>query len=496
MMKYGSFKILLVYANLMMDNLIPVNISQLSACLKEKGFSVKLFDTTFYRTAERSSDDVRVEYLQVKPFSYVDIGIQYKETDVFSDFKEVVSEYKPNLIALSVVEPTYDLGMRLLSSIREFGIPNIVGGVFAIFSPETVITKDVVDMVCIGEGEELIVELCEKMADGRDVSHLDNLYLKKAGRVIRNGLRRPINVESLPYLDFSIYEKERFFKPMAGGVYKMLPVEFARGCPYKCSYCANDGFDNLFKNVGKYYRKKSIKRIIREIDHYIDSYSVQYFYFVSDSFLSMGRDEFREFIDYYRGVKIPFWFNTRAETITEEKIRLLEEINCHRMSIGIEHGNEDFRRRVLNRNVTNKMMVEKIGIVKKSNIQFSVNNIIGFPDETRELIFDTIELNRQIGARDVGAYVFSPYCGTSLRNYAIQKEYVSPDYICGDPHKEVFLDMPQLSRDDIRGLARTFSLYVKMPQNFYPMILKAEKFDDEGNATFMELTSLFREKYF
>tara|TARA_Y100000294_G_scaffold167732_1_gene177200 strand:- start:369 stop:593 length:225 start_codon:yes stop_codon:yes gene_type:complete len=63
----NDFKVLLVYANSMMDNLIPLSVTYLIACLRNKGIDVRLFDTTFYKTAEKSSDDERAEMLQVKP---------------------------------------------------------------------------------------------------------------------------------------------------------------------------------------------------------------------------------------------------------------------------------------------------------------------------------------------------------------------------------------------------------------------------------------------
>ena len=51
------------------------------------------------------------------------------------------------------------------------------------------------------------------------------------------------------------------------------------------------------------------------------------------------------------------------------------------------------RREVVKRNYSNKLAIELMQIPAELDIPFSVNNIIGFPGETRELAFDTIELN-------------------------------------------------------------------------------------------------------
>ena len=48
------------------------------------------------------------------------------------------------------------------------------------------------------------------------------------------------------------------------------------------------------------------------------------------------------------------------------------------------------------RKLKNDKIIEKLKIVTDMKIPISVNNIMGFPFETRELVFDTIELNRNI----------------------------------------------------------------------------------------------------
>ena len=56
--------------------------------------------------------------------------------------------------------------------------------------------------------------------------------------------------------------------------------------------------------------------------------------------------------------------------------------------------------------------------------------------------------------------------------------------------------MPTLSDEDIRGLLRTFPLYVKLPVEDYGDIERAEKFDKEGNEIFERLSEKYRKSYF
>ncbi len=137
----NRFKVLLVYANSPMDNLMPVSVSSLAGALKRRGFSVRLFDTTFYAGTGTGADEVDGERrgsLQVAEFDYNEVGIKYIESDVFEDFRSFVKQTRPNLIALNSVEPTHDLGLKLLEHVDDLNVPTIVGGVHTIFSPEDI----------------------------------------------------------------------------------------------------------------------------------------------------------------------------------------------------------------------------------------------------------------------------------------------------------------------------------------------------------------------
>ena len=128
-------------------------------------------------------------------------------------------------------------------------------------------------------------------------------------------------------------------------------------------------------------------------------------------------------------------------------------------------------------------------------ISVSVNNIIGFPDETREQIFETIDLNRRIKAESFGAYIFQPYHGTTLRDYCVRKGYLPADYLAGDAHMDSKLDMPHIAREEINGLQRTFALYVTLPEKYRNDIKIAERFDKEGNDKFACLSKIYYDEY-
>lgn len=492
----SGLKVLFIYANSMMENLIPVGASSILGALRSPDIEVKLFDTTFYKSGDMDQDDARADNLQVVPFDYGDEGIRLKDDNVTDAFLSVYGQFKPDVIFLSVVEPTFRQGVRLLRSIKGKRPFSIAGGVFAILSPDKVIACESIDGVCIGEGEDACLEFARRFREGKDIFSIPGMWFKKDGKVIRNPIKRLVDLDHAALMDFSLFEHERFYKPMQGRMFRMVPLEFSRGCPYKCSYCANHAVERRFRSAGKWYRWKSMDRIFSEIKAYKDAYDINFFYFVSETFLSMDKNKFNEFCERYSRIKVPFWFNTRPETITKEKLDMLEKIHCFRMGIGLEHGNEEFRKRMLNRNVSNEKIVSACKLVEGSSITYSINNMIGFPGETRDLVFDTINLNRKINADTVGTFIFTPFKGTDLYDYCLDAGYIKEDSPVGDLNRDSVLQNNTLSQDEIKGLLRAFPLYTHFDESMFPLIRRAEAFTEEGNRIFNDLASRYRRERF
>ena len=165
------------------------------------------------------------------------------------------------------------------------------------------------------------------------------------------------------------------------------------------------------------------------------------------------------------------------------------------MSIGIEHGNQEFRKKVLGRVYSNEACIKKLEIAGKSKIPVTLNNIIGFPGETRDLAFDTIRLSKQClrkSADTASLFIFSPYRGTRLREVCREGGYIPENYWADcDNNVDRDFEMPALTNAEIRGIMRTFSSYCKFPESDWPLIKKAENFDEEGNAVFNGISKAF-----
>jgi len=254
------------------------------------------------------------------------------------------------------------------------------------------------------------------------------------------------------------------------------------------------------ESAGNFFRKKSIKALKKEFEHYKNECDIDCFYFWADTFFSYTDKEFDEFIEMYSDIKIPFWCQTRPETINEEQIGKLRGVGLHRMSIGIEHGNEEFRKKVLNRRMSNKTIIRALEIVADYSLpaSCSVNNIIGFPAETPALAMDTIELNRQIADKvdTMSCSVFMPYHGTPLRELSLKLGFIEEDTATHSLSGEPVLNMPQFPTERVKRLFKTFNLYAKFDKSRWPEIKIAEGVSPQAEGVFKRLRKEYIEQYF
>ena len=150
---------------------------------------------------------------------------------------------------------------------------------------------------------------------------------------------------------------------------------------------------------------------------------------------------------------------------------------------------------MLDRGQNNDAIINATKVPHRHGVQFSVNNITGFPTETRELAMDTVELNRHIEADNQDIFSFVPFHGTPLRKICEDLGLVTPETITRCLRDKPMLVMDQYSVEEIEGLLKCFVMYIKFPKNRWPEIKKAEEDTPEGNKIYSNLFQEYHERY-
>jgi radical SAM superfamily enzyme YgiQ (UPF0313 family) len=342
-----------------------------------------------------------------------------------------VREARPELLALSLTTRQWQRARRLVAAIRrELDVPVIAGGLHPTFSPEAVLAADGFDYVCLGEGEEALLELCE----GRDPAGIANLW-------VRGGKRPPMRppfepIDALPFAARDLLDEP------PGTVH----MTTQRGCPFPCTYCAARIYSELYAGFGSYGRRRSHDSVLAELRGLEPGYVI----FLDDTFTINHRWVKAFCRAYGEEIGAPFSLHARVETVTPALLEMLAESGCAQITYGVESGSERVRREIMKRPVTNERIAEVFGWTRDAGILLTANFMLGLPGETRAELQMTLELAEALRVVDFGYFVFYPYPGTHLFRVCQEEGYLPPDHLDREAnHRESILTLPDLGAEDI-----------------------------------------------
>jgi len=285
----------------------------------------------------------------------------YYSQKILEDVKNLVKA--SNLIGISCLSRGSEKAKQVIRFIRTLKKPIVWGGLHATLNPEECVS--LTDMVCVGEGEEIIVELAECIENGNDWRKIANIAYKKNRKFIINPLRPLIsNLDELPLMDFSCEEEfhltnkgfiQLYHASEMPGTHEIV-FNGSRGCVFHCTYCCNSKLKEIFSGKGRYIRKMSISKYI-ECAKTLKQYFPQakYFYLIDEDFFIRNPDELHQFAkEFPRQVGLPFECCGNPKQISQEKMELLVKAGLWRIRMGIESGSERTKREIYKRPVTNE----------------------------------------------------------------------------------------------------------------------------------------------
>ncbi len=489
-------RILFVLPNVAEIGVKPIGLSLLSAICRDRGYSVDLFDTTFYEFSEiddfTNNAAVYADKNQSRSVDYEKAGVKKEKVDLRERLHDKLSEYRPDVCAFTVMTSDRDLCGKMSDYIKEYddGIQIIWGGIYPTSSPEEAISYTSVDHICCYEGVEAFPELLEAIEEGKDTGNIKNIYTKRDGSIIKNEIRpKFMQLDSLPYLDWEIFDKRKFLRPFKGKLIRGGEFMSVVGCPSSCTYCMNNWLNREDRRIRRY----SPKRIIEELKYQKEKYDLEFLTFRDDDFLVRPMGELTELAELYKTeIGLPFSMQANSRFVTEEKVEIVKNMGVHSVNIGIESGNEYIRKEVLKRQDSMEEIENAFKWFNAAGIETHSLNMIGLPFETRETIFETIEFIRKIKPTISYVSIFYPFERTELYDLCIEKKWFDPEESRQiDILRFSALKLPGISGEEVEGINKCFSMYVKFPRSLWPLIRRAEKNNKEGKELFKLLSDMY-----
>lgn len=395
---------------------------------------------------------------------------------LFSDLKT----YRPDLIAFSVLTGAHEEIMSLCRFLKaNTDIPIIVGGPHPTFYTEETIAENCMDYICVGEGEIALVELLNRLSEGRRMQDIPNICINNSGEWIRNEIGPIVeDLDSIPFPKREIYYKYDFLRQIT-----MKRFITGLGCPFFCGFCHNPILIRDYKGKGRYVRRKSVQRVIDEVLYVKKRAALKMLHF-SDDLFTLNDKWLVEFSEKFPTlVGLPFSCNSRLDCSAKD-IDLLAQAGCIGVTFGFESGSERVRRDYLKKLWTNEQAMEIVGRFKKHGIATMSNNMISLPGETLEDVFSTVEWNARIGFKFCRSGIFLPFPKLELTQIAKQKGLLEKDFSL----KEFKISSAnpmfnQEHRNELINVNNLFYLAIKLPflRNFilrYIIRMKPNKFFD------------------
>lgn len=330
-----------------------------------------------------------------------------------------VMDFNPELVAMSSMSLTWDYTLDLCKRIKNvMNVPILVGGLHVTIIQKEALQNNCIDYICVGEGESTFIEFLNNFGSKARFS-VRNIGYKNAEQIFINNVRPPEDRCKLPKFHWEIWDNRSIIDENG-----TMGVTLTRGCPFNCTYCCNSCYLKLYGS--RYIGHRDINSVIQELVMLRDRYNPKKFYITDEMWLS-GMEWVKKFCEVYqKKVGIPFGSMARAEFLSEKVVSMLKKAGCEQIGVGVECGDEKYRKKMLNRKISNDLIIKTFKLLHKYHIRSISFNMIGLPFETEKRMEKTVQLNKMLKPSYVQFTIFYPFRGTEL--YNICKEEIGIDY--------------------------------------------------------------------
>ncbi len=335
----------------------------------------------------------------------------------FDKLIEYVEESDPDIVGFSVMTPQVEQFRPVSKLIKEKTGRTIAwGGAHCMFMSEDVMNYGCVDIICMGDGEEALLVLMDRIEAGEEYSDVKNLMVKTDEGWVRNSMFPPEeNLDKYPFPDRGLYYDK--YPLMANFAVKRFIT--TRGCPYKCSYCFEPTYFDMYKDKGKVFRRHSIEYVLEEVERVLEKYPTRRVHFCDDIF-NLNKPWVKEFSRRYKEQFDLDWScNIEITSIDEEIIEAMVDGRCRGGTFGLECGVEETRINMLNKKITNARYVEVTDLLHKHNFMFLMNIMFCLPNESLDGAIESVRFATQLKPYGIRVSILKMYKGTELANFAL-----------------------------------------------------------------------------
>lgn len=299
------------------------------------------------------------------------------------------------------------------------------GGVHATLMPEQTIGHKLIDMIVIGESEFVMQNLLHALDGKTPLENVDGIAYKENGTIKMNKAAKQPDPNLIPEVPYHLVDVENYVK--SGGIAfheneRTLPFISSRGCPYTCTFCSTAGISK-----GN-WRSMTAELTYERVMKMVKKYNLNVVKFYDENFTSNPKRAER-IAELIKG-EVGWSMQARMDNMLITDMKKLEEGGLRVVEPGVESGSDRILK-LVNKAESKATMIAANRKLAQTNIKAFYNFMMGFPGETYEELMETIDLALLLIKENPNAhitqfYIFVPYLGAPLFDYAVQQGFKVP----------------------------------------------------------------------
>ncbi len=364
------------------------------------------------------------ELLKNVYFSKSEDDFDFLET-WYASINHKIKQFKPDLIGVSCLfSVTHNSFKKVCKYINTHypTIPLLVGGVHVSHDIKGVMDDlDGVDFALLFESDLAFPNLLDILNGKKDIKDLAQFAYKKDGEIhtFENRLIPSTEVMNVmpayDLMDIKNHSKYGTLGSWHGTLNSDTVVSTCqsnRGCRAACTFC------NVRTYHGKTVRHKSVDSVVDELLCLQNDYGVEHIVWLDDDLL---KDEsrtihmFNEMVK--RNVKLTWDATNGVIAHSLKKIEVVDAAHssgCIGLHIGIESGNPEILKQIRKPGTVETFIAASEVLHKFPRINCRALLMLGFPNETLGMMFDTIELAEKINFDWANLSILQPWKGTPI----------------------------------------------------------------------------------
>jgi anaerobic magnesium-protoporphyrin IX monomethyl ester cyclase len=397
----------------------------------------------------------------------------------YDTFRQRIKQVPSDVVGVTSTTLLYNSAKTIMEISKEEQ-PNavtMIGGSHVSFWDENALNESpAIDIIVRREGELTFLELLQRIAAKKSFEGvLGTTFRGSEGKIIRNDDRPFLNdLDSLPAPAYHLLPLDSYHR-MGKTIF---PIVTSRGCVQWCDFCST------VRMFGRGYRVRSPKKVVDDMEMLHNKYGQSQFTFYDDAF-TVNRQHTLEMCADIKARKLDVTWDceTRVDAVDKELLEKMHDAGCITIWFGVESGSEKILDQ-MHKKIKPEGVRAAFKMAQKAGMMTIASAVIGFPGETEETAWETINFINSLNPDDIGFYVATPYPGTPMYEQVVKNGYLRvTDFNKYDTATPTF-ETPELSMEKIREIKyKAHQKFYLRPSYMFKMIRKGGTYGRSGLKT-------------